>query len=70
MKANGDHEYLQMAYTRIQMSSIWKRVTFNSVIYHIDLRATPLLDHMEKGVEPTWRFSFFSHMCLNTCYVE
>ena len=52
------------------MSSVWKRVTLKSVIYHTDLRATPRLDHMEKGLEPMWRFSSFSHVYLNTCYVE
>ena len=58
-EGQGDHVYLQMTYTWIQMSSIWKRATLKSVIYHTDRRATTLLDHMEKEVEPTWRFNFF-----------
>lgn len=58
-EGQGDHVYLQMTHICIQMSSIWKRATLKSVIYHTDLRATPRLDHMEKGLEPMWRFSSF-----------
>ena len=57
-EGQGDHVYLQITCTCIQMSSIWKRATLKSVIYHTDPRATPLLDHMERGVEPMWRFNF------------
>ena len=48
-EGEGDHMYLQITYTWIYMSSIWRRAILKSVIYHNDLRATPLLDHMEKG---------------------
>ena len=58
-EGKGDHVYLQMTHTWIQMSSIWKRAALKSVIYHTDLRATPRLDHMEKGLEPMWRFISF-----------
>ena len=43
-EGKGDHVYLQITYTWIQMSSIWKSATSKSVIYHTDLRATSLLD--------------------------
>ena len=58
-EGQGGHVYLQMTHTCAQMSSIWKRATLKSVIYHIDLRATPRLDHLEKGLELMWRFSSF-----------
>ena len=58
-EGQGDHVYLQMTHTCIQMSSIWKRATLKSVIYYTDLRVTPRLDHVEKGLELMWRFSSF-----------
>ena len=45
-EGQGDQVYLKITCTCIQMSSIWKRATLKSVIYHTDFRATPLLDHM------------------------
>ena len=62
-ECQGGHVYLQITCTWIQMSSIWKRATSKFVIYHTGLRATPRLDHMEKGLEPMWRFSSFV-MCI------
>ena len=62
-EGQGDLVYLQMTHTCIQMPSIWKRATLKSVIYHTDLRATPLLDHTEMVVKSAWRFNVFFLTC-------
>ena len=70
-ESQGDHVYLQMTHTCAQMSSIWKRATLKSVIYHIDLRATPRLDHVEKGLELMCIFSsFLTCIYTHATYLE